>query len=390
MREEEPDKNGEPKKIVVFAASRDGAIRELLDGRSRSKYETGFQYSQLRLMHGHKAFFAGVANPNLPGAIHVVNYPFSEDRRISEIQIHESPVTKLVLNYEHTLLFSGAEDGSLAIMSISDRPKGTLKDVSHIQEVLIQGKIQRQLLEEIKLTEEELIERKRDSEDRIRSLRSAKERDIARLTNELQFEEQKLNAELNDKQREKEDTMRFQAEKRKEMEELHTRQLLQMKKEHERKKTSDEEKFEALLEQKEIAADDFSNTIRQLKMEQEKLLEEMSVVHENALQEAREQVTKLKEEQTREQQSIVQKRRDAEENAWNEIDIMTDKNKDILAENIEKGLENKAELTKQMRELNALNLERNNKAKSLQEKKNQLQQKMIDAQKIQSDIHACD
>lgn len=46
------------------------------------------------------------------------------------------------------------------------------------------------------------------------------------------------------------------------MEELHARQLLQMKKEHDRKKASDEEKFQALLEQKDLAAEDFSNTIR--------------------------------------------------------------------------------------------------------------------------------
>ena len=84
-------------------------------------------------------------------------------------------------------------------------------------------------------------------------------------------------------------------------------------------------------------------------------------------------MTKLRDEERREQESIIEKRRDAEDNAWNEIDVMTDKNKDVLAENIERGLENKAELTKQMRELTALNLERNNKAKSLQEKKNQLQ-----------------
>ena len=82
VREEDPDKNGEPKKIVVFTASRDGAIRELLEGRSRAKYETGYQYSQLRLMHGHKAFFAGVSNPNIPGAIHVITYPFADERRI--------------------------------------------------------------------------------------------------------------------------------------------------------------------------------------------------------------------------------------------------------------------------------------------------------------------
>jgi len=43
--EEEPDKQNDPKKVVIFAAARDGAIRELLDGRSRAKFETGYQYS---------------------------------------------------------------------------------------------------------------------------------------------------------------------------------------------------------------------------------------------------------------------------------------------------------------------------------------------------------
>ncbi len=41
----------------------------------------------------------------------------------------------------------------------------------------------------------------------------------------------------------------------------------------------------------------------------------------------------------------------------------------MLAEHIDKGLKNKAELTKFMRKLTALNLERSNKAKDLQEKK---------------------
>lgn len=69
----------------MLASSRDGTIRELLNGKSESRYETGYQYSQIRLMNGHKALFAGVASPNLPGAIHVVTYPFTEDRKIVEM-----------------------------------------------------------------------------------------------------------------------------------------------------------------------------------------------------------------------------------------------------------------------------------------------------------------
>lgn len=64
VKEEEPDKQNQPPKIVVFASGKDGSIREILDGKSRSKYETGHQYSCLRLMHGHKALFGGVQSVN--------------------------------------------------------------------------------------------------------------------------------------------------------------------------------------------------------------------------------------------------------------------------------------------------------------------------------------
>ena len=71
-----------------------------------------------------------------------------------------------------------------------------------------------------------------------------------------------------------------------------------------------------------------------------------------------------------ESEAQISRRRDAEEDNWNKIDVIQDGNKYVLAEHIDKGLKNKAELTKFMRKLAALNLERSNKAKDLQEKKN--------------------
>ena len=78
-------------------------------------------------------------------------------------------------------------------------------------------------LDEIKHTEEELLMRTRDQAERIRALRSSKEREIDSLTKQMYYEEQKLNGELNEKQREKDETLRYQVEKRKELEELHAR-----------------------------------------------------------------------------------------------------------------------------------------------------------------------
>ena len=91
VREEEPDKGSNVPKIVVIAACRDegGCIREIHDGRSRQKFETGSRYAQLKLMHGHKAFFAGIQSEGQAGSIQVIPYPFDrveeEDHKLEDL-----------------------------------------------------------------------------------------------------------------------------------------------------------------------------------------------------------------------------------------------------------------------------------------------------------------
>ena len=114
----------------------------------------------------------------------------------------------------------------------------------------------------------------------------------------------------------------------------------------------------------------------------------MTIEHNEQLLIAREKVSTLREQDKEEHNKIIGERKDAETQAWKDYNDINDKNRDDLAEKIEKGLENKAELTKLMRELTAQNLDRSNKAKDLQEKKNQLENKMIEQQKIKADIAA--
>lgn len=115
-----------------MVSGKDGSIREVLNGKSRAKYETGYQYSHIRLLYGGKAFFAGVKDSTKAGSIHVVGYPFDGQRSINEIKIHGASVSQLTLNYEHSLLFSGSEDGSLAFVAISDKPKGSSREINYI------------------------------------------------------------------------------------------------------------------------------------------------------------------------------------------------------------------------------------------------------------------
>ena len=89
--------------------------------------------------------------------------------------------------------------------------------------------------------------------------------------------------------------LRYHVEKRKEMEDLHARQLKQMRSEHERKKQADEEKFQALLEQKQSASEQFEETLQKLEMEQKELIDNMTYEHDAELERAREKVNELRE-----------------------------------------------------------------------------------------------
>ena len=51
-------------------------------------------------------------------------------------------------------------------------------------------------------------------------------------------------------------------------------------------------------------------------MEQEDLLERLTLEHDNALQKAREDLAGLRDDQKREDLGIIEKRRDAEDAAW--------------------------------------------------------------------------
>ena len=126
-----------------------------------------------------------------------------------------------------------------------------------------------------------------------------------------------------------------------------------MKVEHDRKKASDEEKFQSLLEQKQDACEQFKETLERLSLEQNTLIEKLTIEHHDELQKAKEKKTMLEEESKEMEMKIKTMRAETEQSAWNDYINVNDKNSSVLAENIEKGLKNKAELTEFMRDLSA-------------------------------------
>lgn len=117
---EESEKPNQPPKIVAIASSKDCAIREVTGKQSRARFLAGAVYSQMRMMHGRKALFCGSAEEERPGSVQVAMYPFNESSQVFRLETHGAPVSRLALNYEHSLVFSGGEDGSLALSSVID------------------------------------------------------------------------------------------------------------------------------------------------------------------------------------------------------------------------------------------------------------------------------
>jgi len=73
-------------KTVVFASGIDKTIKKIegrkIEGREGwvgdevQKYDAGANISQIQLMRGGKALFAGVAENDRPGSIQVIRFPF--------------------------------------------------------------------------------------------------------------------------------------------------------------------------------------------------------------------------------------------------------------------------------------------------------------------------
>ena len=60
--------------------------------------------------------------------------------KVHEMQVHADRVSKMVLNYENTHLFTGSDDGSICFIAISDkdpRRKEPLPTVQPSAEVLV-------------------------------------------------------------------------------------------------------------------------------------------------------------------------------------------------------------------------------------------------------------
>lgn len=104
-------------KTCIYAVTEDQMIKEIERGKEVLRYEASNVFSSLASMLGSKLFFAGVADPEKPGPIHILRHPWN---KVYEVQAHSLPVEKVKLSYDNNSLFSGGRDGVVCLFDVKD------------------------------------------------------------------------------------------------------------------------------------------------------------------------------------------------------------------------------------------------------------------------------
>jgi hypothetical protein len=107
-----------------------------------------------------KVFFAGIAESNRPGGIHLIKYPFE---KVGEVQAHSSQVERLAMSHDNKWLFSAGNDGSLCVFKFENKELNSKKNmlpaptqVSQFDEIMIQMETKLKLSENIARLQSEI------------------------------------------------------------------------------------------------------------------------------------------------------------------------------------------------------------------------------------------
>jgi WD40 repeat protein len=211
-------------KKTFYAVGTDKSIKEITDGKERMRYEAGVNISQLVVMHGARAFFAGIAEDDKPGSIQVLRYPWE---KVFEVQAHSLPVERLRISFDNQVLFSSGHDGVLCIFDIKDKdPKGK-KDKENVQI---------HLSEEILIPKAERDKYMADIDHLRASIQKLKDENEARMKHTLftrQQEIERIEAEIDAKKVDFENRKAALENAKREMERMYNEKLRQMRQAHE-------------------------------------------------------------------------------------------------------------------------------------------------------------
>jgi len=333
---------------VVYTTGSDKSIREITNNKETLRYEEGVTYSQIVCGYQRNLLVAGVAEPDRPGSIQVFRFPFE---KVSEVQAHSKAVERLKLSFDNTKLFSVGVDGVLACFNLVDK-SGRRKDtfappsIQTSEEILIEKKRRDDLQFEIMRLKDDIDQEKTNNAANIRLEFDRNEEKIKTLVKEQDDQTQTFEARNEALSHQKMEFDRKGAMDLEKLELEHEEDLRVKKREFDEKIFGDNERYQELKNQKEEQCREFEQRISELVLQQDKKLKEMKQEHELQKQQKDNESKTLDSKINEMLDENKGARKKIEDDAWERIDVIKDKNKEELAQVIEAGLKSKGELTK--------------------------------------------
>ena len=135
-----------------FATAADGTLRELHEGQVLRSVDLPSAINGCALSRSGKLLLTALGsnpttakegqsfNPATNGAIVGVRVPLTQPPEIQSTPGHTGPVTRVQMNHEESLLFTGGEDGLVMVWKVSDREgrvKASAEPPVFFEEVLV-------------------------------------------------------------------------------------------------------------------------------------------------------------------------------------------------------------------------------------------------------------
>ncbi|CAM6094904.1 unnamed protein product [Calypogeia fissa] len=312
---------------TFFAVGSDHKLKELDDTSVVKEYFNAVLLTQISLPVGSRLLFAGTE----VGSIRAYRYPLSGD--FYEVQAITSPVTRVCVTADSTLLLCAGDDGAVVIFDVRDKEKTLAshvarkdKDVTHwAPEVLVLKVDLEDLKARVQDLEQQLIEVQTHCEYQLK----VKDEGIALTVKELtdtfnkDFAESKVAYELLIQQgKEKELELEL---KQKQIEEIQELRLIEMEEQYSKKMMVEVARYQALETEKEFLRLEYAEDRAVMEDKHEKALVGLTDAYESKLEAHESAYGKLKEQVTQERLEFEETRHQMEEDTDKEIEDLKEK-----------------------------------------------------------------
>ena len=278
------------------------------------------------MMFNGRAVFTGVNEANKPGSVQVIMYPFTR-AKIFEIQAHAQMVTRIRLSYDNQYLYTAGADGTLAVLQVQDKLKDKRELPTMSQEILIKKKLRDELQQEIRNLQESIRTEERNRQEEQAALMQKYKKKTEDLTREMEEKELEGRQKMEKIEQETRDTeRRYQEEINRRMDEH--RELLEKKAQDQaEKREADLNRYQELKEEKEQDLQKFEMLMSQTYITHENLMEELNRDQILERKKLEAQKKELSLEIERMVKSHKEKREQVENQTWEAIETIKEKNK---------------------------------------------------------------